>query len=88
MKLNITKIPIFSHNISASESECVVNRPQPCLYCKENFKRPQRCLLAIGSKPVEGSSKKPMYGPPIRVLTTFNFFIFPPLRFSAFRSLN
>jgi len=40
-------------------------------------------LFAIGSNPVEGSSKNPIFGEPIRELATHSFLLFPPLRLIA-----
>jgi hypothetical protein len=40
-------------------------------------------LLAFGSTPVLGSSKKIIGGLPINAIATDNFLLFPPLRFDA-----
>lgn len=47
----------------------------------------QRYLLAMGSTPAEGSSRKTSDGLPTKDMATHNFLLFPPLSFYDLTSL-
>jgi len=68
------------HKLSASFIEWVVKIIELFLNFKLYVSVFQRNLFAIGSKPVDGSSKNYIFGPPISAKLTLNFLLFPPLK--------
>ena len=77
-------MPILSHSPSASGREWVVNTIPPSLILILFCKVVQRNFLAIGSMPLEGSSKNYKVGFPINASVVHNFLLFPPLSWSGF----
>ena len=77
------KIPILSHNDSASWIEWVVNIIALLIYWAEEARMFQRYLLEMGSTPADGSSKNNNEGFPINEIQTQSFLLFPPLKVPA-----
>jgi len=63
---------------------CVVRTIALFLNFAPYFKVFHKNLLAIGSTPVDGSSKNYISGPPIKALATHSFLLLPPDKFPAF----
>jgi len=79
--LPLTSIPILLHKYSASSIEWVVRMIELDFFYKLSLRVFHRNLLAMGSRPVLGSSKKRRLDPPMSALLTHNLRLFPPLRF-------
>lgn len=72
-------IAILVERASASSMECVVKIIELCFLLVEILEITFHIyLLALGSIPVEGSSKKQMGGFPSIAMATDNFLLFPP----------
>ncbi len=83
-----TWIAILEQSPSASSIECVVNITEDCFLNVEILSMIFHMnLLASGSIPAEGSSKKTTGGFPISAIATYNFLLFPPLKLLAILSL-
>mmetsp|Transcript_42652 Transcript_42652/g.49915 ORF Transcript_42652/g.49915 Transcript_42652/m.49915 type:complete len:124 (-) Transcript_42652:681-1052(-) len=74
-----TIIPIVVDRASASSIECVVNITAEFLPLVEIFDMMSHMnLLAFGSIPAEGSSRKTTGGLPIMAIATDSFLLLPP----------
>lgn len=72
-------IPSFVERASAYYIECVVKIIVDCFFSDAILEMIFHInLLALGSIPVEGSSRKIIFGFPIIAIATDNFLLFPP----------
>jgi len=85
--LPFISIPILEHKHSASYIEWVVSVIAAFLNFKLYISVFHKNLFAIGSNPLDGSSKNSISGPPIKAIETHNFLLFPPLKFYDFTNL-
>lgn len=87
LKLPETIIPSLDDSASASSIACVVRITVDCFLSVEILLITFHInLLALGSIPVEGSSKNKMLGFPIIAKATESFLLFPPERVPERRS--
>lgn len=79
MKLPLTMIPNLVESASASSIECVVKMIVDCFFYEAILEMIFHMnLLALGSIPVDGSSRKIMLGFPIIAIATESFLLLPP----------
>ena len=79
LKLPLTIIASLDDKASAYYIEWVVNNTVECFFYVDILDITLHInLLAFGSIPVDGSSKKIMLGFPIIAIATDNFLLFPP----------
>lgn len=81
LKFPLTIIPNFVDRAYASYIEWVVRIIVDCFFSEAILEMIFHMnLLALGSMPVEGSSKKMILGLPIIAIATDNFLLLPPDR--------
>lgn len=81
LKFPSTMIPSLVDRAYASSIECVVKITVDCFFSVEILEITFHMnLRALGSIPVEGSSKKMILGFPIIAMATDSFLLFPPDR--------
>jgi hypothetical protein len=79
LKFPFTIIPSLVDKASAYYIECVVKITVDCFFSVEILEITFHMnLRALGSIPVDGSSKKMMLGFPIMAIATDNFLLLPP----------
>lgn len=79
LKFPFTIIPNLVDKAYASSIECVVRITVDCFFSVEIREITFHInLRALGSMPVEGSSKNRIFGFPIIAIATDNFLLFPP----------
>lgn len=79
LKLPLTIMPSLVDRASASSIECVVRMTVDCFLSVDILEITFHMnLLALGSMPVDGSSKNIMPGFPIIAIATDSFLLLPP----------